>query len=220
MSDGVTGRAPFIVLEGVEGAGKTTQVLRLAGWLEELGVPHVTTREPGGTPVGEAIRSVVLDRTDLDVPPVSEMLLILAARAAFVRDIVQPAIEAGRLVLADRYSLSTLAYQGYGRGLDLDDVRRAVRTATGGLRPDLYLLLDVPLEVGVERRKREGRSPDRVEREGADFFERVRAGYLAEARRDETVVRIDAVGTPEEVAARVKEVVTASFPETFGDVRA
>ncbi len=123
----------FIVLEGGEGVGKSTQAALLGAWLEALGVPHVVTREPGGTPVGEAVRSVVLARTDLEMPAETELFLYLASRAAFVRDVVRPALEAGKTVVADRFDLSTLAYQGFGRGLDLDEVRRAIALATGGL---------------------------------------------------------------------------------------
>ena len=130
------GSAPlFIVLEGGDGVGKTTHVALLSAWFTALGLPHVSTREPGGTPVGEAIRSVVLGRPGLDMPDETELLLILAARAAFVRDVVRPALERGETVLADRFSLSTLAYQGYGRGLDLERVRQAIDFATGGLAP-------------------------------------------------------------------------------------
>ena len=109
----------FIVLEGGEGCGKTTQAALLSGWFSQAGIDHRLAREPGGTAVGEAIRSVVLDHRDLHMPPECELFLILAARAAFVRDVVRPALDEGRLVLADRFALSTLAYQGYARGLDL-----------------------------------------------------------------------------------------------------
>ena len=124
--------ARFIVLEGGDGVGKTTQVALLSAFLEARGVPFVATREPGGTAVGEAIRELVLGRRDLEMPAETELLLILAARAAFVRDVVSPALARGELVLADRFSLSTLAYQGYGRGIPLDHVRV-------GLEDNLYL---------------------------------------------------------------------------------
>src|SRR5690606_41568775 len=117
----------FVVREGGEGVGKSTQAPLRGECLRYAGVPSVATREPGGTPVGEAIREVVLGRADLDMPAETELLLILAARAAFVRDVVRPALEAGKVVLADRFSLSTLAYQGYGRGIDLDAVRSEER---------------------------------------------------------------------------------------------
>jgi dTMP kinase len=197
------GGGRFVVLEGVEGAGKTTQVARLAEWMGARGVPHVVAREPGGTPVGEAIRSVVLSRVDLEVPPVTELFLILAARAAFVRDVVRPALESGRVVVADRYELSTLAYQGYGRALDLEQVRRANHLATGGLRPDVCLVLDVPVDVGTGRQREGGKRADRMESEGSAFLERVREGYLGEAERDDRIVVVDGLGTPDDVHGRV-----------------
>ncbi len=210
-----TARGRFIVLEGGEGAGKSTQAALLSAWLDALGVPHLVTREPGGTPVGEAVRSVVLARTDLEMPAESELFLYLASRAAFVRDVVRPALEAGRTVVADRFNLSTLAYQGYGRRLDLDQVGRAVALATGGLEPDLYLYLDMPVDEGTDRQRKGGLEPDRIEREGADFLQRVRGGYLALARTKPGVRVVDASGTPEEVQTRIRRLLTAEMPETF-----
>jgi dTMP kinase len=204
-----------VVLEGVEGAGKTTQVALLSRWLEGLGVPHRTTREPGGTPVGEALRSLVLNRTDLDLPAESELLAILAARAAFVRDVVRPALGRGELVVSDRYDLSTFAYQGWGRGLDLEDVRRMSAFAARGLRPDLYVVLDVPVDVGANRQLRQGKGADRFEGEGAGFLSRVREGYLALARSDPRVRLVDARGTPDAVHEKVTALLRGEFPETF-----
>ena len=169
----------FVVLEGGEGAGKSTQAALLARWLRDRGVPCTLAREPGSTGVGEAIREVVLGRTDLEMPAESELLLILAARAAFVREVVRPALARGDVVVADRFDLSTLAYQGYGRGLDLARVRAAMELATGGLRADLYLVLDVPVAEGAARRRAAGGSADRIERAGADFLRAVREGYLS-----------------------------------------
>ncbi|MEX2467589.1 MAG: dTMP kinase [Gemmatimonadota bacterium] len=208
-------RGLFIVLEGGEGVGKTTQVALLSGWMQQADIPHVAAREPGGTPVGEAIREVVLGRADLDVPPETELLLILAARAAFVRDVVRPALEAGKVVLADRFALSTLAYQGYGRGLDLDQVRSGIDFATSGLRPDLYMVLDLPTEAGAARQRKAGNDPDRIERAGNDFLERVREGYLTLAASEPGVVVLSASGTAEEVHRRVRDLLRARFPETF-----
>ncbi len=216
--------ARFIVLEGGDGSGKTTQVALLSDWLDELGVEHVATREPGGTPLGEAVRSVVLGRTDLDVPAASELFLYLASRAAFVRDVVRPALAAGKVVVSDRFDLSTLAYQGYGRGLPVEEVRRAIALATGGLRPDVTLLLDVEVEEGVARRRaggnRAGRfdllhEPDRIEREGDVFLRRVREGYLALAADDERVRVLSGLGSPTQVQERVRAALTGLFPETF-----
>ncbi len=210
----MTGR--FIVLEGGEGVGKTTQAALVSGWLGELGVDHVLAREPGGTPVGEVIREVVLGRTDLEMPPETELFLILAARAAFVRDVVRPALEAGKVVLADRFALSTLAYQGYGRGLDLDEVRKAVELATGGLSPDLYVVLDLPAEEGARRQLQEGKERDRIEAEGVGFMERVRSAYLQLAASEPRVRTVSAAGPAEEVHRRIRAVLQSAFPETFG----
>lgn len=205
----------FLVLEGVDGVGKSTQVALLGAWLAALGLPHVTAREPGGTAVGEAIREVVLSRSDLDMPPESELLLILAARAAFVRDVVRPALDVGKVVVADRFSLSTLAYQGYGRGLDLARVRDCIEVATGGLAPDLCLVLDLPLDESRERQRRHGDEPDRIEREGGGFRAAVRDGYLALAESEPNVELVDARGTPEEVHGRIRERLVARFPTIF-----
>jgi len=207
--------AKFIVLEGGEGAGKSTQAALLGDLLEKRGVPHLVTREPGGTPVGEAVRSVVLARTDLDIPPASELFLYLASRAAFVRDVVRPALEAGRTVVADRFDLSTLAYQGYGRGLPLDAVRRATDLATGGLHPDLTLFLDVPVEEGAARQRDGGKDPDRIEREGEAFLTKVRRGYLALAAEDPRVRVVDGSGTTVDVHARIRAMLERELPETF-----
>lgn len=205
----------FIVLEGVDGVGKSTQITLLSSWLHALGLPHVTTREPGGTPVGEAIRELVLARSDLDVPPESELFLLLAARAAFVRDVVRPALEEGRMVVADRFSLSTLAYQGYGRGLDLKRVRDAIGLSTGGLIPDLYLVLDLPVGESRDRQRKASGAGDRIEQSGDDFQKTVREGYLELARIEPNVETVSARGTPEEVHRRIRDRLRARFPDTF-----
>jgi dTMP kinase len=205
----------FIVLEGGEGSGKTTQAALLSAWLRAVGIRHRVAREPGGTPVGEAIRSVVLGRTDLEMPAESELFLILAARAAFVRDVVRPALEAGETVVADRFALSTLAYQGYGRGLDLAEVRHALTLATGGLEPDLYVVLDVPVAVGAERQRHGGKHPDRIEGEGDAFLRRVHSGYLELAEREAHVRVISGEGAPEEVHARIRRLLGSEMPHAF-----
>lgn len=209
----------FIVLEGPDGAGKTTQAALLSGWFEALGLTHVSTREPGGTAVGEAIRSVVLGQTDLDMPPESELLLILAARAAFVSEVVRPALDAGTTVLADRFSLSTLAYQGFGRGLDLDGVRKGIELSTGGLEPDLYLVLDVPVDEGRSRQARSGEKPDRIEQAGLDFRRTVRDGYLALAESEPRVEVVDGRGSPDDVHEELRRRLIARFPGRFESTR-
>ena len=209
MKDGL-----FIVLEGVEGAGKSTQARLLTEWFGRLGLPHILAREPGGTPVGEAIRRVVLDRGALTMPPETELFLILGARAAFTREVVRPALREGQVVLADRFDLSTFAYQGYGRGLDLDQVRQANAMATAGLSPDLYLILDLPVDVGIER-KGGVESGDRIEREGAAFLTRVRDGYRALAEAIPSACLIQANAEAEEVQRSIRETLEERFPETF-----
>lgn len=215
MSSVEARRGVFVVLEGVEGAGKTTQVRLLGEWLAERGIDHRLTREPGGTPVGEAIREVVLGRADLDVPAESELLLILAARAAFVRDVVRPALARGEVVVADRYEASTFAYQGYGRGLELEAVRRLNAFATGGLRPDGLVVLDVPVSEGGARQRREGKAADRMEREGEAFLERVAEGYRSLVDGAPAARRVDAMGTPGAVQERVRDALRELLPETF-----
>lgn len=204
----------FIVLEGVEGAGKSTQARYLSEWFEALGLSHTLAREPGGTPVGEAIRSIVLDRGDLAMPSETELFLILGARAAFVQDVVRPALESGKVVLADRFDLSTFAYQGYGRGLDLARVEEANAMATGGLRPDAYLVLDLPVETGLER-KGGVESGDRIEKEGISFLTKVQEGYRALARDLPGARMIEALGRPEEVQGAIRRALEEMFPETF-----
>lgn len=207
-------RGLFIVLEGVEGAGKSTQARLLSLWMDELGIPHTLAREPGGTPVGEAIRAIVLDKGELTMPPETELFLILGARAAFVRDVVRPALEEGKVVLADRFDLSTFAYQGFGRGLDLEQVRQANAMATGGLRPELTMVLDLPVEMGLERKGGAG-AGDRIEREGEAFLTRVREGYRRLAAEDPVARIIEAEGAPEELQRTLRRVLGETFPGTF-----
>jgi len=208
-------RGPFLVLEGVEGAGKTTQARLLTEWLESAGVAFTLAREPGGTEVGEAIRNVVQDRPELTVPPETELLLYLAARAAFVREIVRPVLDRGELFIADRFSLSTYAYQGYGRGLDLDSVRALDRFATDGLVPDLYLVFDLPVEEGRARQRAGGKEADRLEAAGGEFLERVRRGYQELAAGDERARLVDALGSADEVHTRIRETLRREMPATF-----
>ena len=178
----------FITLEGPDGSGKSTQAVRLAHALEAQGVRVTLTREPGGTPVGERIRSVVLTYRDASHAPATDALLFSAARAQLVAEVIRPALAGGAVVVCDRYADSTLAYQGYGGGLDVDALRELQRLATGDLQPDLTLLLDVPVDAGLARR---AHGPDaEVTRFEAGvafdraFHERVRAGYLELAARD------------------------------------
>ncbi|HEX6940364.1 MAG TPA: dTMP kinase [Longimicrobiales bacterium] len=207
------GQGMFIVFEGVEGSGKTTQARLLGERLARHGVDCLVTREPGGTAAGEEIRRIVLHGGE--IPARAELLLLLAARAVFVEEVVRPALERGAVVVADRYELSTLAYQGYGRGLPLEEVRRLNAFATGGLAPDVTLVLDVASGVGEARRAREGRPADRIERAGASFHARVAEAYRLLAETEPRVERIDGAGRPEEVHAEVVRRLRARFPETM-----
>ncbi len=206
-------RGLFLVFEGVEGSGKSTQARWLADWLEERGSAVFLCREPGGTALGEEIRELVLEGGE--VPPRSELLLMLAARAVFVDEVVRPRLEAGQVVIADRYELSTYAYQGYGRGLPLAEVRLLNDFATGGLHPDLTLVLDVPLAVGEARRAAAGRRSDRIERAGTAFHERVGEAYRLLAENEPGVELIDGMGPPEAVQATILDRLRRRFPETF-----
>ncbi len=205
----------FVAVEGGEGAGKSTQAALLAEWLRDRGVACTLAREPGSTALGEAIREVVLARTDLDMPAESELLLILAARAAFVRDVVDPALARGDVVIADRFDLSTLAYQGYGRGLDLSLVRAAMEIVAGDLRPDLYVVLDVPVEAGAARRRVAGTKADRIEEAGARFLRAVRDGYVALAETEERVELVNGLGTPDQVRRRILDCLRRRLPAVF-----
>jgi dTMP kinase len=180
----MTTHAPglLITFEGGEASGKTTQSELLAIHLEAGGWKVLRLREPGGTRLGEEVRRLLLER-DEDLTPEAELLLFLAARAELVRRVVHPALAEGAVVICDRFSDSTYAYQGYGRGLDLDTVRRLDRWATGGLVPDLTVLLDLPVELS---RRRLGADNDAFEREDDAFHERVREGYFALASQEPT----------------------------------
>jgi dTMP kinase len=204
----------FIVLEGVEGSGKTTQARLLGEWLASRGVAHVVTREPGGTRVGEEIRNVLLHGDE--VPARTELLLMLAARSAFVDEVVRPALERGDVVVSDRYELSTLAYQGYGRGLALDAVRAANAVATGGLRPDLTVVLAVDPEEGAARRARAGAAADRIESAGAAFHQEVARAYRLLSETESCVAVVDGVGAVDAVHAAIVAELERRFPETFG----
>ncbi|TVR61969.1 MAG: dTMP kinase [Gemmatimonadales bacterium] len=206
----------FLVLEGGEGVGKTTHALLLAQWFASLGLAVTRAREPGGTRLGEAIREVLLHHREMEIPPESELLLMLAARAAFVREVVRPALARGEIMLADRFEYSTFVYQGLGRGLGLDRARDLNAFATGGIRPDLVVVLDLPPSGAAARRRSAGRADDRIEGEGEAFLTRIHAGYRVLAEGDPDAVVVDAEGTPEEVQARIRSVLRVRFPEPFG----
>lgn len=197
----MTTRGRFVAFEGPEGAGKSTQIERLAARLAAQGRSVVVTREPGGTAAGDRIRAVLLD-PDLRVDPLPEFLLYAAARAQHVRERIAPALGAGSDVLCDRFAASSVAYQGYGRGLDPDWVASVNAVATGGLRPDATLLLDLPADVGLARIAARG-ATDRLERADLSFHRRVRDGFLRQAASDPTWTVVDASADEDAVAEAI-----------------
>lgn len=201
------------MIEGGEGAGKSTQAKMLATYLRSKRLSVVETREPGGTPVGERIRDVLLGG-DLKVPASTELLLILAARSALVQQVVKPKLELGHWIVSDRFDMSTYAYQGYGRGVPLKLLGALNHYVTGGLQPDLYVVLDLPVEEGLARHARSGKSKDRFESGGADFLKRVSEGYVDLTRFNERAVAVPAGGTVVEVAEQVQRVVHARLART------
>lgn len=205
----------FVAIEGPEGAGKSTQVGLLEEWLRSRGQDPLVTREPGGTPVAEEVRRILLESDRLSAR--TELLLMLASRSALVEEVIRPALEAGRVVITDRFHLSTLAYQGYGRELPFDDVVRMNRFATGGLEPDLTVLLDVEPEVGVSRRSGRGGGPDRIERAGAGFHRRVLEAYRELAASDPGIVRLDGAPSAGEIHRTIVALLQERHGETFGD---
>jgi dTMP kinase len=174
----------FITFEGIEGCGKTTQLRLLKERLEAAGERVTSTREPGGCPVADKMRAILLDADNSAITPLSELLLYAAARAQHVQEVIAPALERGDVVLCDRFTDATIAYQGNGRGLDLSVIRELNRLATGGVEPELTLLIDCPVEAGLSRalariEATSGAREERFELESVRFHERVRAGYLA-----------------------------------------
>jgi dTMP kinase len=209
---------PFIALEGIDGAGKSELARGLAAALKAAGRDVVPFREPGSTPVGERVRALLLDPALGRIEPLTEALLFSACRAEMVRTQIAPALAAGKWVLLDRYRYSTEAYQGGGGGADPRALRDIGRAATGGLAPDLVLLLDLPPEVAARRR---GRVADRIEAQDPDYYARVRAAYLAAARDAEppTVFRVlDATPAAPVVLAAALAAVDARFPLPRGVV--
>ncbi len=196
----------FVTFEGPEGGGKTTQIRLLADWLRERGCDVLTTREPGGTRISNAVRAILLDPEHVEMRPEAEILLFSAARAQLVGEVIRPHLARGGVVLSDRFADSTFAYQGYGRQLDLDALRMITQFATGGLSPDLTICLDLPVAEGL-RRKQGGELAEwnRMEREEREFHERVRAGYLAlaSAAKERWLV-VDAAQSVEQVQAAIR----------------
>jgi dTMP kinase len=208
----VSEQGRFVTVEGIEGVGKTTQVARISSALDARAIPHIMTREPGGTPLAERIRELVLTVGSESLPATGELLLMFAARAVHLANVIEPALAAGRWVICDRFTDATYAYQGAGRGLGSAGIAQLETLVQGSRRPDLTLLLDVPVPIGLERARTRNQAAgrpivaDRFERERAEYFERVRAGYLERARAEpQRIAVIDAARGVEEVAADIQQ---------------
>jgi len=207
----------FITFEGIEGSGKSTQISLLANYLTARGIRHVLTREPGGTVIGDQIRKILLDPANRLLDPTAELLLYGASRAQHLREIILPALASGMIVLCDRFSDATLAYQGYGRGLDIELIRSLDRIVTAGMRPDLTVLFDIEAIRGITRAR--GRNDSlgleaeaRFENEELAFHDRVRQGYLELVAQEPARIRVvDASGTPEAVHEQVRKIVDESL---------
>lgn len=206
------GRGRFITFEGPEGAGKTTQAARLEATLRMRGLPVLATREPGGTALGERIREVLLAPSTEAIDPLADALLFNAARRQLVAEVIEPALAAGTTVICARFADSTRAYQGYGGGLPLAELGRLEAVATGGLRPDRTILLDLPVEIGLARKAPDDRTRFETSYD-LSFHQRVRNGFMAMAAAEASrFVVIDASGDPEDIARRVVRAVDPLFP--------
>lgn len=208
----------FITFEGPEGSGKSTQSSRLCEDLESSGYEVMHTLEPGGTLLGKRIREVLLEKDDISLGKVAELFLFEADRAQHVEEIILPALEEGKIVVCDRFNAATFAYQGYGLGMDLDFIKKADKKATQGLSPDLTILLDIDIETGLARAIGE-HDPDRMEKRSRDFHEKVRQGYLAQAKESPEMIKVievsdDIEGTYGRVRGMVFGLLERSFKES------
>lgn len=190
----------FIVFEGMDGAGKSCQMEKAKAWCLKKNLPVLLTREPGGCGLGNAIRDLLLNPENKEISEEAELLLYAADRAQHVKEVILPELNQGKVVLSDRYTLSTIAYQGYGRGLSIDTIEQLNAIATGGVVPDLTIVLDLPTEAAKNRiAKNREETPDRIEQEDDSFFTKVRKGYLAEAEKDKKITVVDAAQSPERI---------------------
>ncbi len=206
-------RGRFITFEGIEGVGKSTQAAHAANWLRQRGIQVLQTREPGGTPLAEELRALVLEPRERPLGVTVELLMIFAARASHVADRIRPALQRGHWVLCDRFTDATLAYQGGGSGVSAASIRQLAKIAHPRLAPDLTFLFDAPPAVAMSRVAGRGNRRDRFETEGTAFFDRVRNAYLELASREPGRFRIiDATASEDEVAAGVRRAIDAAFP--------
>jgi dTMP kinase len=208
-------KAMFITFEGIEGSGKSTQIIRLADYLKSHGNKVVLTREPGGTPIGDKIRKILLDPANKELDPAAELLLYAASRAQHLSEVILPALADGLIVLCDRFSDATLAYQGYGRGVDRKMIQELDRIVTEGIRPDLTLLLDIDVVVGLARARGRNNSRGldaeaRFENEEIAFHERVRRGYLTLANQEPERIRpVDASLAPSMIEMEIRKIIVS-----------
>ncbi len=201
-------KARFITIEGCEGSGKTTILKKLCAEFKEKNIKFFATREPGGSKISEQIRNVILNVENTKMDYMTEALLYAASRRQHLEEIVKPALNDGAIVLCDRYLDSSLAYQGYARGLGIDEVYAINMYATSGFLPELTIYIDIPVEVGLERITSNNRDVNRLDLEKVSFHSKVREGYLEIAKKySDRIVTIDGVGTPDEVYERVKKVI-------------
>lgn len=214
MASSPCGRGLLISLEGVEGSGKTTHLLGLKNYLKGKGYKVLALREPGGTSIGEKVRRVLLSQDNQGMFPLTELFLYLASRAQLVEEKIKPALSKGYIVLLDRFSDATFAYQGYGRGVEEETVKSLNNLATQGINPDLTIILDVGVSLGLERARGGGEAGDRMEREPLGFHRRVRRGYLALARREPQRIKIVRVRkSKDQTQDRVRELVDLLLEE-------
>jgi len=212
MKSAAPARGRFLTIEGVDGAGKSTQLPRIESWLRGRGIETLVTREPGGTPFGESLRALLLDSRFTGMSPMAELLVMFAARAEHLEKRIVPALANGVWVLCERFTDATFAYQGGGRDIDAGRIGALEEAIQGDMRPDLVLVLDLPIEIGLTRSAKRG-AADRFEREDVEFFRRVREVYLARARKHpERYAVIDARADEQTVTERLIRAISEGFP--------
>ncbi len=208
----------FITIEGTEGVGKTTNIAFIENWLRTRNIDFTSTREPGGTPLAEEIRDILLTPRSESMAVATELLLMFAGRAQHLNKVILPTLETGQWVICDRFTDATYAYQGFGRGMDHELIRRLENLVQGDLRPDFTLILDVPVELGLQRAGQRS-SPDRFEQEEIAFFERVRQGYLTLAKTQPRRYRVvDASGSIDNVQADIASALNDFYLRSGGSV--
>ena len=207
-------RGLFITFEGTDGAGKTTQIQRLTADLRRTGYDVCLTREPGGTPISEQIRDMLLNPDHSEMAATTELLLYAASRAQHVSEVIKPALEAGKVIISSRFADAMVVYQGYGRGLDLERIHRLNRIATDGVTPDVTFVLDLPVEIGLQRVQNSRGGLDRLEREKIEFHRRLREGYQTIAQQEPQRLKIiDAQVSPKQVYAQIQSIIQPLLPQ-------